>query len=130
MNEGLPVSFRPAKLIVVLMLTLAIGGHWIFLQSVAWVGMAVNFSQSAPISEALVKTFDGKHPCQLCKFVEQGKKTEKRQDFTKVSAKVDFFSEHQQFAFITPDIFHLRFFPAEQIPVRNSSPPSPPPKTA
>ncbi len=37
-----------------------------------WVGMAISYSQdSSSFSEALAKTFDGKHPCKLCKFVAE-----------------------------------------------------------
>ena len=48
-----------SKWLVVGALILATGGHWALLQSVAWVGMAIQFSHTDGISIALQKTFDG-----------------------------------------------------------------------
>src|SRR6185503_1214165 len=73
------VRTRIAKVLVVGALVCAIGGHWAVLQSVAWVGMFVKFSQSDPLMPALVKTFDGKPPCTLCLLIATGKKSEKKQ---------------------------------------------------
>ena len=46
------------SLLALLLITM-IGGHWALLQSVAWVGMAVRFSQDTTLADALRKTFDG-----------------------------------------------------------------------
>ena len=32
------------------------------------------------LSEAVTKTFDGQHPCALCKFVQDGRAEEKEQE--------------------------------------------------
>jgi hypothetical protein len=55
--------------LTVAMLCASIGLHWIALQSVAWGKMIVTYSQSCLLSEAVTKTFDGKHPCDLCKHI-------------------------------------------------------------
>jgi hypothetical protein len=39
------------------------------LQVVAWTRMLYQYSQGSTVSEALQKTFDGKHPCEICKRV-------------------------------------------------------------
>jgi hypothetical protein len=57
---------------VVAVLMLSLGLHWTVLQSAAWVGMMVSYSRGGGIGEALEKTFDGEHPCLLCKLVEAG----------------------------------------------------------
>ena len=80
---------RLPKILIVLSLTLSLGAHWMFLQSVAWVGMVVNFSQDAPIGAALAKTFSGTYPCDLCKVVNEGKASEQKQDISKSVAKLD-----------------------------------------
>lgn len=36
-------------------------------------GMLVSFSQKDGFATALEKTFDGKHPCKLCKAVDQAR---------------------------------------------------------
>lgn len=59
---------------IMLALVLSLGLHWTVLQSAAWVGMVVAYSKNATLGEALEKTFDGAHPCPLCKLVEAGEK--------------------------------------------------------
>ncbi len=49
------------------------GGHWMFLQSVAWSRMIVEYSSSYGLTEGLSRTFDGDHPCPMCKSIEQAK---------------------------------------------------------
>ena len=53
------------------------GGHWLALQSLAWTEMLVAYSRDAQLTEAVAKTFDGQHPCGLCRTIEQGKKSER-----------------------------------------------------
>lgn len=60
------------RIAVVLLACLSVGLHWSALQVVGWVSMAVEFSRTRPMATALEMTFDGKHPCELCKLV-QGK---------------------------------------------------------
>jgi hypothetical protein len=57
---------------ILLTLVLSLGLHWTVLQSAAWVSMVVSFSQEGTMLDALEKTFDGEHPCPLCKVVERG----------------------------------------------------------
>lgn len=71
---------RSAKWLVVVALIFSLGGHWAILQVVAWAGMAANFSQTDSLSLALSKTFNGKHPCKLCKLVSAGKNAEKKSE--------------------------------------------------
>ena len=78
-----------AKILVAFTLICAIGGHWAILQSVAWFGMVVSYSNDSTFGEALVKTFDGKHPCCLCKAVQEGQKSERKQTLLKVETKFD-----------------------------------------
>ena len=73
-------SCMPAKLLVALTLVLSLGLHWGFLQSVAWVGMFVSYSQDASFAEAWIKTFDGRHPCKLCTSIQKGQAEEKKQE--------------------------------------------------
>ena len=43
-----------------------VGGHWAFLQAVAWSGMLVKYSAASGLWVGLQQTFDGEHPCPLC----------------------------------------------------------------
>lgn len=58
---------------VVIGLCLSIGLQWAAIQSVAWMSMAVSYSvEKGSVVEGLSDTFDGDHPCPLCKVVEKG----------------------------------------------------------
>jgi hypothetical protein len=70
----------------VLMLSLSLGLHWTALQSVAWTSMFLERLQTAPVLDALRTTFDGKHPCQLCQVVREGKAAEQREPATPAPA--------------------------------------------
>jgi hypothetical protein len=87
------MATRLGRWFVVLAVIFATGTHWFFLQSIAWVGMAVDFSRTEPIGVAIEKTFSGEHPCGLCQVVDAGRKAEKKSEFQKVETKLDFFCE-------------------------------------
>jgi hypothetical protein len=55
------------------------GSHWLALQSVAWVRMLTDYARSGSFTEAIEKTFDGKHPCSLCLKVRHGRQEQERQ---------------------------------------------------
>jgi hypothetical protein len=61
---------------MLLVLFAASGGHWMALQSLAWTRMLVSYSRQGDLVSAVTKTFDGKHPCSLCKQVERAKSQE------------------------------------------------------
>jgi len=54
------------------------GGHWAVLQSVAWTGMIVEYSKDSTLGAALIKTFGGKAPCEMCKTIDAEKQKESR----------------------------------------------------
>jgi hypothetical protein len=55
-----------------------LGGHWALLQTSAWVGMIVQYSQGAGLKAGIAQTFDGEHPCSVCKAIQDGKKQEQK----------------------------------------------------
>jgi hypothetical protein len=85
------VNRRFQQIVLGWLLVLAVGGHWPLLQSVAWVKMLVSFSQTEGFTAAVAKTFDGKHPCNICSLVERGKQTEREQPARAPTVKIDFF---------------------------------------
>ena len=86
------MNFR--RLIMTMMMAVALfmvaGGHWAMLQSVAWAGMVKDFSRTGSLTEAVSKTFDGKHPCAMCKKIASAKAHEEK---APASVKVDKKSE-------------------------------------
>lgn len=67
-----------ARLTTVCVLVLSLGLHWALLQTVAWTSMLVRYAQNASLMEAVEKTFDGKHPCPMCKAIQQGRAEEQK----------------------------------------------------
>jgi hypothetical protein len=86
---------------MVLSLCAAIGLHWAALQSIAWVGMLVDYSCSGSVASAIVKTFDGKHPCPLCNAIRKGEQGSKKQDFQS-GGKIDMDYREQAALLIPP----------------------------
>ena len=122
------VLYRFGKWFVIASLVLSIGGHWAVLQTVAWVGMAVSYCHESSFSDGLSKTFDGKHPCKLCKMVREGKKTENKQE-TDFDLKKEFFKEEKTVFYFEPRPF-LSVPLTPSFAFRSETPPVPPPLAA
>ncbi len=121
---------RISKWLVVAALALTLGLHWAALQSAAWVGMAVTFVQQDSLGIALNKTFDGQHPCQICKFVEAGKKPVPEDGFSKTSLKLDGICAPAGWALTSPQISADAFPSPVFLAARPLPPPVPPPLAA
>jgi hypothetical protein len=72
--------YTVVRLAFVPVLVLTLGLHWALLQSVAWTGMIITYSQENPLPVALRMTFDGNHPCPMCKAIKEGRAQEKQQE--------------------------------------------------
>lgn len=68
-------------------LLVSMGGHLALLQTIAWTQMLVDFSTTDSISTAVGKTFDGEHPCPLCKAVKKTKSEEEKKPLVKSELK-------------------------------------------
>ena len=120
---------RLPRLLLALALAYSIGLHWAVLQTAAWVGMVISYSQTTSLEEALVKTFDGRHPCCLCKHICEGKKSEKKSDRKLDLKKFEFTDLRQSFICSTP--YQIQsFHPLDDV-VRllAVTPPVPPPRS-
>jgi hypothetical protein len=63
------VLARFSKFLVVVALVATTGLHWAVLQSVAWTTMLASNLRTQSLAEAVTHTFDGRHPCCLCKTI-------------------------------------------------------------
>jgi hypothetical protein len=72
-----------------LALFLVAGGHWAMLQGVAWVTMVHDFSRGGSLTQAVEKTFDGKHPCAMCKKIAKAKNSDASGENAPVTVKID-----------------------------------------
>ncbi len=87
-----PLS-KLARLFLAFAILIASGGHWAALQSVAWTRMLVVNARHSTIVAALEKTFDGRHPCNLCQSIASAKAKEKKLPRVDTLAKIVFFCE-------------------------------------
>ena len=101
-----------------------------FLQSAAWVGMFLSYAQADTLGAALVKTFDGKHPCTLCKIVQKSAQSKDQRAVPKLGIKLDDLLTGQLTWLYPPWIQPDPQIPFLQALTNPHSPPSPPPRLA
>lgn len=90
--------------------------------------MLVERTRNASFGEAVRTTFDGAHPCKLCKKVETGRKKEKQPEPSPTVAKLVIFYEVIACKLFPPKVKHpLGFEPIIAL-VRPHTPPIPPPR--
>jgi hypothetical protein len=80
---------RFSAILALLAVIQVVGGHWIAMQSVAWIEMVIDYSNQSSIGVALQKTFDGQHPCDLCKAVSKGRSDEQKDAKVSLLVKYD-----------------------------------------
>jgi hypothetical protein len=68
------------RVMLVLALSLSLGAQWALLQTVAWTGMLISYTQAVGLVAGVSATFDGKHPCQLCLIIKKARATESQPD--------------------------------------------------
>jgi hypothetical protein len=81
---------RSGKFLVILALVLTTGAHWAALQTVAWTTMLAVNLRTHSVTEAVASTFDGKHPCCLCKAIAAAKKAQKQSEAVAPALKMEF----------------------------------------
>ena len=81
---------RTGKFLVIVTLVLTTGLHWAALQTVAWSFMLVDHVRTESVSVALTHTFDGLHPCCLCKAIAKAKKSEQKNESALALVRLEF----------------------------------------
>ena len=104
---------RSGKLLVVVALVLTTGFHWTALQTLAWATMLASNLHTHSVSEAVSATFDGRHPCCMCKAIAAAKKSEKKSEAVSASLKMEFPPVAQKIILHPPAQF-------ETLPVTNA----------
>lgn len=113
---------------LILALLGATGGHWAVLQTIAWADMLAKNLQTESVGEAITKTFDGAHPCKMCKQISAGKKAEKKADLTLQIKKLEFVSIRPAWLILAPQDFHTVPEPALNFESISHRPSVPPPR--
>ena len=122
---------RLAHWLLVLALSFSIGLQWAVMQSAAWVGMVITYSQSETFGAALTKTFDGKHPCSLCKVAQSGESSQKKQNTLHRVLKFELsITENEPFISLTLVMQRMTAVGSETWKDLELSPPTPPPRMA
>lgn len=119
---------RFGKVLVIFALVATIGAHWALLQTVAWTSMIIRYSCHTSLTEAVDMTFDGKHPCCLCKFIQKNRAAEKKrhQDESVPQLSPEIIWQPQVFYFAR---FHRQGFDYKFQPfLRFDEPLKPPPR--
>lgn len=117
---------RIGKIFVIVTLVVTTGAHWALLQSVAWTTMLADNLRTQSVAEAVAETFDGDHPCPLCKAIAAGKKSEHKTEITTSAQKLEYPPMSGQAVLIAPRLFKV-FSPvntfAESLPQKPLLPP-------
>lgn len=88
--------------LVVVALCCSLGGQWFGLQSIAWATMLVKYSQNCPIKQAIAQTFDGDHPCDMCKHISKSREKERKPEAQTNLAKADLICVTGRFWLLPP----------------------------
>ena len=123
------VFVRLGHILLILALLGATGGHWAVLQTIAWADMLTNNLQTESVGEAFTKTFNGAHPCKMCKQISAGKTAEKKSEIPLQIKKLEFVSERPVFIFAAPQDFRLAPLLLSELDGLNHQPSVPPPRS-
>jgi len=124
------VTMRLGKVLMLLAMMIATSSHWAMLQSAAWTGMLARNVCTGSFVDALEKTFDGKHPCSLCKVIAAGKKSEKKQEFAVQRQQLEFPPLNRDFILIAPSRFEIVLSINPIAASFSRRPPVPPPRAS
>ena len=120
---------RIGKVFLVFALVAALGAHWALLQTVAWTTMLADNLCHDSVAESVAKTFDGEHPCCLCKAIAAAKKAQKQGETVSVTVKFEYPPVADGVVMFPPALFTL--LPADDIyaTLLSSEPVAPPPRS-
>jgi ssDNA-binding Zn-finger/Zn-ribbon topoisomerase 1 len=117
-------------IVMIATLFLSAGGHLALLQGVAWVTMLKDFSRAGSLTAAVEKTFDGKHPCPMCKKIAAQRTHDEKAPVTvKAEKKAEVFVKASGSELPSPVSRPFAYGPAPFVlmPERFSAPPVPVP---
>ena len=121
---------RLPTLLTAVALACSVGLHWAVLQSFAWSTMLASNLTRTSLTTALERTFDGKHPCALCKMVAEGRKSEKKSSSEFSHKKIEGIVRPAALTVCQPACFTLAIGPAIHPTTVLYRPPVPPPRSA
>jgi hypothetical protein len=121
---------RAGNIFLLIAMLAVTGGHWAVLQTVAWTTMLAGRMGTDSFATAVHDTFDGKHPCCMCRQIAAGKQSEKKAEFTQQFKPPEFLPAAPQFVFAAPSHFLVLTVAADFPKSVCRTPPTPPPRAA
>ena len=121
---------RVRNVVLIALLLAVTGSQWAMLQSYAWTMMLAHNLRTECFTEAVAHTFDGKHPCRLCKAIQNSKKSERKQTPTRIEVKIDFWLAPVACLLIAPPAASHAWPHTDAFYSRVETPPTPPPRLA
>jgi hypothetical protein len=116
------------QVLMIVAMLMATGTHWLAFQSFAWTTMLAENLHTSSWQRAIQRTFDGKHPCCLCKQIAKDKQSEKKSDAQLEVKKLDFSHNQFEFVFCAPSRFYEVCAANDSIATLMHPPALPPPK--
>ena len=116
-------------MLVVVALVFTTGAHWAALQTAAWSAMLARNLCHDSLSGAVTKTFDGQHPCCLCRAIAAAKQSEKKSETVSPQLKMEFPPVPRRLELIPPASFKSLPIPDFFADSLCFPPPLPPPRT-
>lgn len=98
------------------------------LKSVAWATMLAKNARTEPLSEAISQTFDGHHPCPLCRQIAENRQREKKSDAQPELKRLEYSLDRIAFVICPPNHFYLQSESLSSAPLLTEQPPTPPPR--
>jgi hypothetical protein len=127
-GESKSVFTRIGQVLMILALLAATGVNVILLQSVAWTTMLANNLRTTSLYQAVEHTFDGKHPCSLCRQIDRSRQAEKKAEFRAEWKKLEFNYAPLVFVFTAPSHSREMRPASDSANSINHTPPAPPPR--
>jgi len=126
--SSLAVMNRVRNALLIVVLLAGTGAPWGALQSVAWTRMLAENLRTGSFADAISRTFDGRHPCSLCKVIASAKKSEKRAEYPPPLTKLEFPLAAQSLLLVAPTRFQVVPISSELVEPLTQPPPTPPPR--
>jgi hypothetical protein len=103
-------------------------GPWGAMQSFAWATMLLNNLRTHSMSEAMLQTFDGNHPCPICKAIAASKKSNKDDESLAQQTRFEFPPSATIVMTIAPERFERVIISRQFVQTLSHRPDVPPPR--
>jgi hypothetical protein len=100
------------------------------MQSAAWATMLVNSLRTDSLPQAVTNTFDGNHPCPLCKAIAKGQSSQKKTELLLNPIRIVFLPMTRESALIAPERFQMVRITSDTFAQTPANPPLTPPPRA